>query len=88
MLKKISFKQIVVNNEQMFALSEYGEVFEWVHDEKTKKSFWLKLPSEYEDGAPSVTATISSKEDELELGQRNSTFWDAYEQEQKRKMQR
>lgn len=86
MLKKISFKQIVVNNDQMFALSDYGDVFEYVYHKELQKSFWMKLPSEYEDGSPTVTTAMP--QNDVELGQRDSEFWARYELEQKRKQQR
>lgn len=88
MLKKISFKQLVVNNDQMFALSEYGDVFEYVYHKESQKSFWIKLPTEYDDGAPTVTTTVPERQNDIELGQKSSAFWDVYEQEQKRKQQR
>jgi hypothetical protein len=46
----------------------------------------MKLPSEYEDGAPTVTTALP--QNDIEMGQKDSTFWDKYEQEQKRKLQR
>jgi len=85
MSKKISFKQIALNNDQMFGLSTEGDVFEYCYDKIAKRPFWIKLPSEYEDGSPTVTTAVDTSENDIQLGARNGTFWEVYENEQKRK---
>lgn len=90
MLKKILFKQIALNNEQLFGLSEYGDVFEYVYDKNNKKSFWLKLPSEYEDSTETtnLTATVSPDKEKIDLGRKMTSFWENYEHEQQRKLKK